>query len=351
MTHTEWHGCYDNGWHDLIVPEAFAHPAKFSYGLITRIVEHMTLRGWLKPGDVIGDPFGGVGLGGLVAAYHGYRWVGVELEPKFVELAGQNFELHRRKWAALNELLPVIVQGDSRRFAAIVGECACVVSSPPYADTPIQGGGANAYGAKKQFDETGIWPKGSLAKTAKGGEGYSHTPGNIGNAKAGSVDAVISSPPYESKQLSNHDSPKNYAEMEKTWPNKSFGRSVGLGYGISDGQIGDTSGDSYWQAMDAVYRQCHAAIKPGGHAAIVIKDYIAKGKRVPLCDDTLRLLQHAGFEPVERVRAMLVKETTHAGLFGDITETKARKSFFRRLAEAKGSPPIDWEEVLFVRRA
>lgn len=27
-----------------------------------------------------------------------------------------------------------------------------------------------------------------------------------------------------------------------------------------------------------------------------------------------------------------------------------RKSFFRRLAESKGSPKIDWEEVLIVRR-
>ena len=26
---------------------------------------------------------------------------------------------------------------------------------------------------------------------------------------------------------------------------------------------------------------------------------------------------------------------------------KERKSFFRRLAEKKGSPPIDWEEVIW----
>ena len=35
------------------------------------------------------------------------------------------------------------------------------------------------------------------------------------------------------------------------------------------------------------------------------------------------------------------------GLFGEAKQlTTARKSFFRRLAEAKGSPAIDWEDVL-----
>ena len=24
---TNWHGCYDDGWQGIIVPEAFAHPA------------------------------------------------------------------------------------------------------------------------------------------------------------------------------------------------------------------------------------------------------------------------------------------------------------------------------------
>lgn len=44
--------------------------------------------------------------------------------------------------------------------------------------------------------------------------------------------------------------------------------------------------------------------------------------------------------------AMLVNETTENGLFGEMTEKKERKSFFRRLAESKGSPPIDYEVIL-----
>jgi len=85
-------------------------------------------------------------------------------------------------------------------------------------------------------------------------------------------------------------------------------------------------------------------------AAVVLKDYVKAGKRVPLCDDTARLLESLGFRVFERTRCWLVKEETHPSLFGGtVTKTKSRKSFFRRLAERKGSPRIDYEEVLWGR--
>jgi len=124
----------------------------------------------------------------------------------------------------------------------------------------------------------------------------------------------------------------------------------GLGYGIADGQIGRESGETYWSACAQVYRQMGLALKPGGVAAIVLKDYVKAGKRVPLCDDTCRLLESLGFEVFERTRCWLVKETVEPGLFGDVIRRKERKSFFRRLAEQKGSPRIDWEEVIWCRK-
>ncbi len=48
---------------------------------------------------------------------------------------------------------------------------------------------------------------------------------------------------------------------------------------------------------------------------------------------------------------MLVKEKRHKSLYGgEIVTRTERKSFFRRLAESKGSPRIDYEEVLIVRK-
>ncbi|HOI37895.1 MAG TPA: hypothetical protein PLF11_10995, partial [Bacillota bacterium] len=83
----------------------------------------------------------------------------------------------------------------------------------------------------------------------------------------------------------------------------------------------------------------------------VVKSYVKNKAIVPLPDDTLKLLGHIGFEPVERIHAMLVKESTERTFFGEVTKTTSRKSFFRRLCESKGSPKIDWEEVLFVRKS
>jgi hypothetical protein len=84
----EWRGCYGEGWQGLIVPEAFAHPAKFSRALIQRIYEHVVAEGWAKPGDVVVDPFAGVALGALDAQRLGLNYVGVELEQRFVDLGG-----------------------------------------------------------------------------------------------------------------------------------------------------------------------------------------------------------------------------------------------------------------------
>ena len=83
---SDWHKLYGEGWTGLIVPEAFAHPAKYSRALIRHIYQHLVDEGWLKPGDVVCDPFGGVALGALHAMKHGLHWVGVELEEKFVDL-------------------------------------------------------------------------------------------------------------------------------------------------------------------------------------------------------------------------------------------------------------------------
>jgi len=49
--------------------------------------------------------------------------------------------------------------------------------------------------------------------------------------------------------------------------------------------------------------------------AVVVKRYVKNKQIVPLSDQTLELLLHLGFQPLERVQAMLVKESTAEGLF------------------------------------
>lgn len=404
-----WHGCYDSSWNGFITPESFSHPAKFARGLIERIFDHCLERGYLKRGDRVGDAFGGIGTGGIIAAYRGIAWIGCELESRFVTMAQANFARHESKWAVLGSPRPQIIQGDSRRFDEIIGGIEFVVSSPPYAANEkcdylmsedgktrrrdqyhTQGRGcfrgSETYGTtpgqigslksgtldavvssppyadsidRPSCIDTGKVKKVGGLHSQQNHDIYGQTPGQIGRCKSGSLDAVVSSPPWEKNDdggIKGHKlnfvptNGKGHYATEKAKA-AQLARDEQKVYGSSNGQIGQERGETYWQAVSQVYQGCYRAIRPGGFIVLVVKDYVSKGKRVPLCDDTARLLEHCGFTVIERVHAMLTQETRHADLFhGETVETKSRKSFFRRLCESKGSPEINWEEVIFTQK-
>lgn len=444
------------------MPEAFSHPAKFAPGLIKRILRHGLEQGYWQKNDVIGDPFGGIGCGGIMAAPMGLNWIGVELEEKFVRLSkgydcpgltkkewvrwlnrqgrnkdlcpacqgnplsdlygghgkipeveahyfAGNFTLYGRNWEIMGYPVPQIIQGDSRNFAEIINGAMGIVTSPPYAESLSVGGNPQNPSLATSIKN----PKGRTHHDIEGDEDYGTNPSNIGNLKAGDLQAVVTSPPYvnsmehiggidpekskynygPNSQMNKSDTrygqtPGQIARLKEgkidgivTSPpyedsinSKTAGKGIDwekagrpdrckpsdkrhypvvegeFKYGDQPGQIGKDSGETYWQAMAAVYTQCHIALRPGGVIAIVIKDYVKNKARVPLRDQTWDLLLKLGFRPLERIRAMLVEEMPQKGLFGQPHKIKARKSFFRRLAESKGSPPIDWEEVLICRK-
>ena len=273
-----WHGCYDDSWQGLIVPEAFSHPAKMSYNLTRRIFKHALFEGWIKPGQVVCDPFGGIGSTGLIGAHFGLQVICVELKQKFVDLARQNFERHRKSIESFSHfgkpLFPVIIQGDSRRLSEIISKVNLIVSSPPFSNTE------------------------------------------------GTADDNFR---YHGKKLG----------------------TTGKHYGESEGQLGNKQDQTFWQAAKIIVEQCHQILKPGGMAIWVVKAFVRNKKKVDFPGDWRRLCESIGFETVCEHHAMLVKETRETGIFGDeIIKKKERKSFFRRLAENKGSPKIDFEVVL-----
>lgn len=100
-----------------------------------------------------------------------------------------------------------------------------------------------------------------------------------------------------------------------------------------------------------IYLECYKVLKPSGIMAVVCKDFVRARRRVPLCDQTWRLLLSLGFQPVERIRCLLSEETREPSLFGgEEVRRKSRESFFRRLSRKRGAPEIPWEEILVVRR-
>ena len=387
---TEWHGCYDDSWNGVLVPDAFAHPAKFAPGLISRILRHMLERGYIAPGDSIVDPFGGIAAGGYWAMLLGLHWTGIELEPRFVELGQRNIAKWQHDLRGLGSRLGTarLLQGDSRRLLEVVGVSgmAATISSPPFETTVNHDGGRADYLEAKNLHsdygstpgQLGSMPSGDYAAAVgsppyadainNSGEGpgarhdpiyhngdnaykqssangYGNAPGNLGSMPGVGFEAAVGSPPYEASHM---DISSN--SLIGTSVNKgSYGSAS---YGDSLGQLAETSGETFWAAARIIVEQTYAVLKPGGYAAWVCKDFVRKGQRVPFSDQWQQLCAAVGFEPVERIAAMLVDDHgSQLDIFGGATPRRTeRKSFFRRLAEKKGSPRIDHEDVIIMRK-
>jgi len=376
-----WKNCYEGSWKGVIVPEAFSHPAKMSYSLLKRILAHAKEQGWIKEGGVIVDPFGGIGSTGILGAYEGYQVVCCELEQKFVDLAEQNFKLHDNAWRKLDCPRPIMIQGDSRRLCEIVDKADLIVSSPPYQESNMgeccegkarqvtreraeresktkYGQTPGQLGAMKSCDAdmvissppfgevTSDKPSKSIIKgglrmgASSMGDGYGQSKGNLGNLKSGQVDAILSSPPYE-EGIGHGGNPTN-VDKEKALHIADSKR-----YSDTKENLGNQRGDTFWSAAKLIIEQCYQILKPGGHAIWVVKSFVRNKKIVDFPGDWQGLCEAVGFKTVCIHHAMLVKETKHKTLFGDIeVKRKERKSFFRRLAESHGSPRIDFEVVL-----
>jgi hypothetical protein len=394
-----WPALYAERWRGDLVSEAYAHPAKMARGLTRRIYDHLFAEGWLAPGSVVIDPFGGIAGTALEAMLHGCAWVGCELEPRFVALANQNLDLWRSRYATLPGFCgdARIVQGDSRELLRHVAAAGCVVSSPPYSDCPV-----DVYGANPGGGLAGSNSSATSHREWKTGDRYGTTPGQLGAMRAGDFAAAVASPPFGAM-----DTPGRTGFVQTTGPSKTpyspeaiarreaniatspgnlalarmdvavssppyegsegtpsggrlqalSGGSLGSGaqaahgmtasYGNTDGQIGHQSGDSFWSAAAQIVAQTHAALAPGGHAAWVVKGFVRNKQLVDFPGQWRALCESAGFTTLHEHHALL---TEHRGaqhtLDGGTTEmTTERKSFFRRLAERKGSPRIDWETV------
>ena len=126
------------------------------------------------PGQVLLDPFGGIGGLLLATVMPEPRHVILcELEEKFCKAAQQNSQHLQNRLPGIEIGHALIIQADSRHLPLCSADIVC--SSPPYLDarhvsTVSPGGGENIR--------------------------YSADPRNIGNLRSTAVDIVCSSPPY-----------------------------------------------------------------------------------------------------------------------------------------------------------
>lgn len=316
-----------------------------------------------------------------------------EIQPHHFE---GNLEFWRRRF---NLDGAVIVQGDSRMLLENLREqVECVMSSPPFCDggmgdKRLFGGIANK---KNNWNET----------TGAGGiTNYGESPANLGNLPAGNIDAVISSPPYI-ESLKGNGNGIDFSKIKDGGTNRTPAReAIGVGYGKASGQlaampegsfdlvassppyescdlgggggilkrdekmrnthhftiedgnyttdklsgnIGNSTGETFWSAAREIVQQCFLALRPGGHAIWITKRFVRDGQIVEFSQQWAKLCESVGFKLVCWHHALLVDEgATQININGeDEIKKTERKSFFRRLAEKKGSPRIDWEDVI-----
>ncbi len=136
-------------------------------------------------GDVVLDPMAGSGSLGVVASLNNRNAVQVELEQKFFNwMEEARLKLEKTQTLAPKGSIRNFC-GDSRRLSEILaGSVDSIVTSPPYAESEI---------AIKQGND--VYPEGRKKRRAeKDWSGYSSSKSNIGNLRY--VDAVVTSPPY-----------------------------------------------------------------------------------------------------------------------------------------------------------
>jgi len=343
---TQWDGCYPSSWKGIIVPEAFQHPAKFSSKLIERIYRHaVDEMHWLAPGDRVIDPFGGVALGAYPALRYGLDWTGCELESRFVNLGNQNIDLWNAtyqnklaKWGTAR-----LIQGDSRNLSKVISQADAAISSPPFIQTQ---GGCNVTSTTGPLSDPRLIKRHSAGNQSA--NGYGTSDGQLSNLQPGDYKAAISSPPFEDCLTvvgqKNRDRGPAFNRV---------GRGCDIDYGNTTGQIGQDHGETFWTAARTIIEQTYQVLTPGGHAIWVTKRYVKNKSIVDFTGQWIAVCESVGFRTLHIHHAMLVRHNgTSLTLDGGKIEHKTEsKSFFRRLAESKGSPRIDWEDVVCMVKA
>ena len=172
------------GRYKSIMPEdSKRHPAKFN----THLVEFLISR-YTEPGDLVLDPMAGTGILCVIAALRGRDAICIDIEPRFyawMEMARENVE----KTTTLGRKGKIInILGDARKLPEVLKNVNMdiIITSPPYGETYL--GGGDPERRAERLINAGHDPRRFLGGVAR----------NAVLKHYSEIDAVITSPPYES---------------------------------------------------------------------------------------------------------------------------------------------------------
>ena len=310
---------------------SFSHPAKMHLSLQLYLIEHYT-----QPGDTILDPMFGSGSL-LVACALGRNVIGIELEQKFVDMAKANWEKIKSQGSMLGYTMgeATILQGDARQLPEVLAD-SCIFS-PPFAEAE------NRDERKVQSGQVSYMMDYSYTNKKQG-----KTEGQISNLPYGSIDSIVSSPPYagslqtgkdgiddtkwSNKSIKSRNQARSIAQgytdkadvvissppyenqdvaQDKKWLKEKARFAVGSAksaeYAPSNTNIGNLKSSNYLEAMKLVYENCFKILKEKGLMVLVVKNFVRKGQVIRLDSDTIRLCENAGFSLQERLKRRLTQ--------------------------------------------
>ncbi len=139
------------------------HPAKFPETLAQEFIEFFT-----KAGQTILDPMAGTGSALVAALRAGRNSYGIELNPKYAEIARQTIQQERQALGLLAvNLTAEIITGDAAQLSAYsLPVYDYVITSPPYWDM-LHAKGAETQQKRRTSDELDVF--------------YSDDPNDLGN--------------------------------------------------------------------------------------------------------------------------------------------------------------------------
>jgi SAM-dependent methyltransferase len=256
--------------------------------LARRAIEHYS-----EPGDLVVDPMCGVGTTLVEAIHLGRRALGVELEARWAALATANLACAREQGAPGTA---GVIEGDARELPRLLARQ-----------------GRRILSARK--------------------DGISRLP-------SGSVDLVLTSPPYACE----------VGEISK----KAWGQGKNLcpadtrNYSTDRGNLGHARGSDYRDAMAEIYAASAAVLKPGGFLVSVTKDLRERGGLRDLAGDTIALCRAAGLEYWQHVIALLAAirdgELVPYPSFFQLTQTR------KAVARGDHTALVIHEDVLVFRK-
>ena len=206
-----------------------------------------------NPGDLVVDPMCGIGTSLVEAIHLDRNALGVELEQRWASLASANLARARQQGATGHA---GVVEGDARELPRLLTSAGRRLLKSSRADTP---------------------------------------PG-VARLGAGSVDLILTSPPYAC-EIQTID--------KQAWlQGGSLGAKDTRNYSSDRDNLGHARGQHYHDAMAAVYSASAAALKPGGFLIIATKNLRTGGLR-DLAGDTVQLCQATGLQYWQHIVALL----------------------------------------------